>query len=90
MRTIALLAMTGLMAAAEQPEKKPALNNAEQIAIRALVAEAKVIEDRQKNLRDQYQAVIADACTRVYQTPTCKLNDDGTLSKIEPPKESKR
>lgn len=89
MRTIALLAMTGLMAAAEQPTK-PALNNAEQIAIRALFAEAKVIEDRQKNLREQYQAVIADACTRVYQTPTCKLNDDGTLSKIEPPKDSKR
>lgn len=85
MRTIALLAGLAGLAAAETPIK-PALNNAEKIAIRAVVGESKLLTDQQNELKKSYEAIIADACTRVFSIPVCKLNDDGSLSKIEPPK----
>lgn len=83
MRTIALLAMTGLMAAAEQPTPGPALNTAERTALGYVVAESKKLEDQQKQLRAQYEAIVADACKRAVGVPACKIGDDGTLSKIE-------
>jgi hypothetical protein len=85
MRTIALLAITAMIAAAETPTK-PALNNAEGIALRSVVTESKKLGDQQNELKKQYEAIMSDACTRVFSTPVCKLNDDGSLSKIEAPK----
>ena len=88
MRTIALLAITGLIAAAEQP--KNALSVGAQTALSFLVKEAKSLDEQQKTIRERYQAIIAEECQRVHQTPACKLNEDGTLAKIEPPKDVKK
>ena len=90
MRTIALLAMTGLMAAAEQPTPAPSLNTAERTALGYVVAESKKLDDQQKQLRAQYEAIVADACKRAVGVPACKINDDGTLSKIAPAPEVKK
>lgn len=90
MRTIALIAMTGLMAAAEQPTPAPALNTAERTALGFVVAESKKLDDQQKQLRTQYEAIVTDACKRALNVPTCKINEDGTLSKIAPPAEAKK
>lgn len=83
MRTIALLASLGLLAAAEQPTPTPSLNTAERTALGYVVAESKKIDDQQKQLRAQYEAIVADACKRAVGVPACKINDDGTLAKIE-------
>jgi hypothetical protein len=90
MRTIALLAMTGIMAAAEQPTTPPTLNTAERIALGSVITESKKLDEQQKQLRTQYEAVVTDACKRALGVPTCKINDDGTLVKIAPPPEVKK
>jgi hypothetical protein len=87
MRTLTLIASAAMLAAAEQP--KPALNNAETIALRSVVTESKKLDDQQKQLKAAYEAIIADACQRVFGGPGCRLNDDGTLTKVEPAKEKK-
>ena len=83
MRTIALLASLGLLAAAEQPTPAPSLNTAERTALGYVVNESKKLDDQQKQLRAQYEAIVADACKRAVGVPACKINDDGTLAKIE-------
>ena len=83
MRTLALLASLGLLAAAEQPKPAPSLNTAERTALGYVVAESKKLDDQQKQLRTQYEAIVAVACKRAVGVPACKINDDGTLSKID-------
>jgi len=82
MRTLALFAITGLIAAAEQPKPAPALNTAERTALGYVVAESKKLDDQQKQLRAQYEAIVADACKRAVGVPACKINDDGTIGKL--------
>jgi hypothetical protein len=83
MRTIALLAIMGLIAAAEQPTPAPTLNTAERTALGYVVTESKKLDDQQKQLRAQYEAIVTDACKRALGLPACKINEDGTLAKIE-------
>lgn len=83
MRTLALFASMGLLAAAEQPTPAPSLNTAERTALGYLVAESKKLDDQQKQLRAQFEAIQADACKRALNVPACKINDDGTLATIE-------
>ena len=90
MRTLALLASIGLLAAAEQPTPTPSLNTAERTALVYVVAESKKLDDQQKQLRAQYEAIVADACKRAVGVPACQINDDGTLSKIAPAAEVKK
>lgn len=78
----------GMAGAAEQP-KPPTINNAESIAIRAVVAESKKLDDQQNELKRQYELIVADACQRVHQSAQCRLNQDGTLTKAEATKEKK-
>lgn len=82
MRTIALIASLGLLAAAEQPKPAPSLNTAERTALGYVVTESKKLEDQQKQLRAQYEAIVADACKRAIGLPACKINDDGTITKL--------
>ena len=80
----------GLLAAAEQPTPAPALNTAERTALGYVVAESKKLDDQQKQLRAQYEAIVSDACKRALSVPACKINDDGTLAKIAPAAEVKK
>ena len=80
----------GLLAAAEQPTPSPTLNTAERTALGYVVNESKKLDDQQKQLRTQYEAIVADACKRALNVPACKINDDGTLSNIAPVKEEKK
>jgi len=73
----------GLLAAAEQPKPTPSLNTAERTALGYVVAESKKLDDQQKQLRAQYEAIVADACKRAVGVPACKIGEDGTLTKIE-------
>jgi hypothetical protein len=82
MRTITLIASMGLLAAAEQPKPTPSLNTAERTALGYVVGKSKELDDQQKQLRAQYEAIVADACKRALSVPACKINDDGTLTKI--------
>lgn len=72
----------GMAGAAEQPTTPPTLNTAERTALGYVVNESKKLDDQQKQLRTQYEAIVADACKRAVGVPACKINDDGTLSKI--------
>ena len=83
MRTTLLLASMGLLAAAEQPKTTPTLNTAERTALGYVVAESKKLDDQQKQLRAQYEAIVADACKRAIGLPVCKIGEDGTLTKID-------
>jgi hypothetical protein len=82
MRTTILLASLGLLAAAEQPKPAPSLNTAERTALGYVVAESKKLDDQQKQLRSQYEAIVVDACKRAIGLPACKINEDGTITKI--------
>ena len=90
MRTLALIASLGLLAAAEQPTPAPSLNTAERTALGFVVTESKKLDDQQKQLRTQYEAIVTDACKRALNVPTCKIMEDGTLAKIAPPAEVKK
>jgi len=97
MRTIALLAITGMIAAAEQPKSAPSqpapaprLNSAEIIAFQSIGKRKdelrRVFQDAQKEFQtlDQQEAdVKADACKRALHLPACEVKQDGTLAPIE-------
>lgn len=89
MRTTLLLLAMGIAGAAEQPKPTPSLNTAERTALGYVVTESKKLDDQQKQLRTQYEAIVADACKRAIGLPTCKINEDGTLAKITPPEVKK-
>jgi hypothetical protein len=82
MRTTLILLAMGIAGAAEQPKPTPSLNTAERTALGYVVTESKKLDDQQKQLRAQYEAIVSDACKRAVGVPACKINDDGTLSKI--------
>jgi hypothetical protein len=82
MRTLLALLAMGMAGAAEKPTTPPTLNTAERTALGYVVNESKKLDDQQKQLRTQYEAIVADACKRAVGVPACKINDDGTLSKI--------
>jgi len=85
MRTIALLASMGLLAAAEQPKPKPELSTAARIALGAIVSESKKLADQQKDLASQYEAVKSEECQRVFGSQKCDINGAGQLVLIAPP-----
>ena len=87
--TLTLIASLGLLAAAEQPKPAPSLNTAERTALGYVVNESKKLDDQQKQLRTQYEAIVSDACKRAIGLPTCKINEDGTLAKITQPEVKK-
>jgi hypothetical protein len=74
MRTIALLASMGLLAAAEQPKPTPApLKTAERMALTEL--SAKVAE-----LNKQIDVILTEACAdRNIPKDRCRLQQDGTF-----------
>jgi len=83
MRTTLILLAMGIAGAAEQPKPTPSLNTAERTALGYVVNESKKLDDQQKQLRTQYEAIVADACKRALSVPACKIGEDGTLSKID-------
>lgn len=86
MRTTLLIAMTGIMAAAEQPKPTPSLNTAEIIALNSIESRMKAIREEYEALDKQRGTVRADACRRALDVPACEIRPDGTLAKPEPPK----
>jgi hypothetical protein len=72
----------GIAGAAEAPKPTPALNTAERTALGYVVNESKKLDDQQKQLRTQYEAIVADACKRAIGLPVCKIGEDGTIAKI--------
>jgi len=71
----------GIAGAAEQPKPTPSLNTAERTALGYVVGESKKLDDQQKQLRAQYEAIMVDVCKRAIGLPACKINDDGTITK---------
>ena len=72
----------GMAGAAEQPKPTPSLNTAERTALGYVVVESKKLNDQQKQLRTQYEAIVADACKRAIGLPVCKIGEDGTITKL--------
>ena len=85
MRTLALLAMTGLMAAAEEPKKTPEqLSTAEVVALTTIAEKMAVLEKQAKALQEQQKAIVGDACKRAgIATDACEIKQDGTIAKRE-------
>lgn len=80
MRTIALIASLGVLAAAEQPKPPAPLKTAERMALTEL--SAKVAE-----LNKQIDAILTEACAdRNIPKDRCRLQQDGTFFVLpEPP-----
>jgi hypothetical protein len=85
MRTLALLASLGLLAAAQQPKPTPALKTAERIALTDLSA-------RVAELNKQIDAILTEACAdRGIPKDRCRLQSDGTFATLpESTKEAKK
>ena len=85
MRTIALIAMTGIIAAAEQPKPTPPLKTAERMALTALY-------EKRAELDKQIDAILTEACAdRGIPKDRCRLQPDGSFAALpEPPKEVKK
>lgn len=85
MRTLALIAMTGIMAAAEQPKTPPPLKTAERMALTDLYA-------KRAELDKQIDAILTEACAdRGIPKDRCRLQPDGSFVTIpEPSKEVKK
>jgi len=92
MRTLALFASLGLLAAAQEPKPTPAAP----VTVRINTAELTAftfVEGRMKSLREEFDAlerqratIKSDACQRAFQVPACDLKTDGTMTKLDPPK----
>lgn len=95
MRTIALFAMTGIIAAAQTP--KPAiaslpparLNTAEIVAFTAVESRMKALRDEFAELEKQRGAIKSDACQRTVKEADCDIQADGTVHKMTPPAPAK-
>ena len=85
MRTIALLAMMGIMAAAEEPKAQPAqLSTAEVVSLTAIAEKMAVLEKQAKALQEQQKAIVGDACKRAgIAADSCEIKQDGTIAKRE-------
>lgn len=92
MRTIALFAMTGIIAAAQTPKPAPApatparLITAEIITLNTIDARMKALRDEHAELDKQRTLVKQEACQRALSVTSCDIKTDGTIVKIEPPK----
>lgn len=93
MRALTLLAITGMIAAAQTPTPTPAaalvtvrINTAELTAFTAVEGRMKAIREEFESLERQRAAIKADACQRAFQVPACDLKTDGTMTKLDPPK----
>lgn len=93
MRTLALLAIMGMIAAAQTPKPTPPaapvtvrLNTAELTAFTAVEGRMKTIREEFEALERQRAAIKSDACQRAFQVPACDLKTDGTMTKVDPPK----
>lgn len=79
MRTLALLAMTGIIAAAEEPKPTPApapLKTAERMALTDLYA-------KRAELDKAISAILAEACAdRQLNAQRCRLQPDGTFMEL--------
>jgi len=90
MRTLALLAITGMIAAAQEPKKTP---DATPLQVRLNSAEITAfnhVQDRKNTIRQEFAAlekleaqIKADACQRGFQLPICEIKPDGTMTKAE-------
>lgn len=83
--TLTLLITTALYA---QPKT---ITTAERIALGALVERARALAEQQKEVERQYTAVVDEACTRLYGAgEKCRIQQDGTLAKVEAKEEAKK
>ncbi len=80
MRTIALIAMTGIIAAAEQPKPTPPLKTAERMALT-------VLYERRAEIDKQIDVVLTESCAdRGIPKDRCRLQPDGSFAALpEPP-----
>lgn len=83
--TITLLITTTLYA---QPRT---ITTAERIAIGSLIERSRALAEQQKEVERQYTAVVDEACTREYGAGAkCRIQQDGTLAKVEAKEEAKK
>ena len=100
MRTIALLAIMGMIAAAQEPKPTPAaapvtvrLNSAEITAFNHVQERKNAIRQQYAVLEKEFSAleklepqIQADACLRGFKNPICQIKPDGTMTEAEKPK----
>ena len=88
MRTLALIASMGLLAAAEEPKTTPEqLSTAEVVSLTAIAEKMAVLEKQAKALQEQQRAIVGDACKRAgIAADACEIKQDGTIAKREPKK----
>jgi hypothetical protein len=90
MRTIALIAGMGILAAAEAPKSKPAadtpaprLTTAEIVALSSLADRMKALKAEFDGVEKQFSQVRSEACSRAIGEPGCEIKPDGTIAKVE-------
>jgi hypothetical protein len=93
MRTLALLAMLGCIAAAQTPTTPPAaattpaptFNTAELTSLNYTFKEMRVLAEQHGALVKQRDQIISEACLRVFKAPACHIDEKGALAKGHAP-----